>query len=237
MGSNDTKEEHMHLSKQWRIWAVLALVPALALMGCEGTTGEGDGDAMGSGDVMTGDTATSDTSTPPVKKYRYILIQEGPNKSIEECKAGDDTPGADIDAVALFRGTDAIGYCQSIEWRKGVDRGTVFCADKDPTEANAAAATGAPDACTQEYATPECPNLKAEFWIWLNGGEIVCDLGEDGDIMKDDNIVVYEVFNPAKADSIEAVHISVANDAAGPWIKLTGDEGAVGIAPLTVPEL
>ena len=237
----------MHLSKQWRIWAVLALVPALALMGCEGTTGEDNGDATQSGDVTGGgtDAVTTDSGGTPAKAYRYILVQEDPeNLSIKECEAGDETPGADIDAVALYRGTDVISWCETITWRTGDDRGTAFCKDgddnpKDPTEANAAAAVGRADACLADFSAPECPALQAEKWIWLNGGEIMCELAADAAITEGDNIVVYEVFSQSKEDkkpgsSIESYKILVSDSDAGPWTPLGK---GTGIAPVTVPAL
>jgi hypothetical protein len=235
----------MHLMKQWRVWAVLALVPALALMGCEGTTGDDEGDATGSGDIMTGDAVTGDTGGTTGPTYRYILVQEDPtNLSITDCEDGDETPGADIDAVALYRGTDVISWCEKITWRTGEARGAALCKDKDdnpkdPVEANAAAAMGAADACTADFSTPDCPVLESDKWIWLNGGEIVCELAADAAIAEGDNIVVYEVFSQAKEDkkagsSIESYMIKVADSADGPWTDLGK---GTGIAPVTVPKL
>ena len=225
----------MHLTKLWRIWAVLALASTVALAGCEGTTGDETGDAVSTDTMTNGDAAgMTDSGGTPAATYRYVLISEGNNVSITECKAGDDTPGADIDAVGLYRGGTAEAYCDSITWRTGTTRGTAFCDGKDPVAANADAAKGAPDACTADFATPECPVLESDKWIWLNGGEIVCDLGKDASIVKDDQIVVYEVFNPAKADSEESYFVKVADNPDGPWTDL--GEGK-GIAPVTVPAL
>ena len=166
--------------------------------------------------------------------YRYVLISEGDNASVTDCKPDDATPGADIDAVGLYRNGNVEAFCQSVEWRTGGYRGTAYCLGMDPTQADVAGAVGAPDACVADYSTPECPVLELEKWVWLNGGEIVCDLGPGVQIKKDDNIAVYEVFNPNKAGSIESYSVKIAESADGPWLDLGG---ASGIAAVRVPEL
>ena len=181
------------------------------------------------------DTATAaDVAAQPAGAYRYIRVAEGDNASIEECVVSDETPGADVDAVGLFRNGEAVAYCADIEWFSGAGLDKPSCEGKDPSAAHHAAAAGPPDACTRDFTVPECPVLESDKWIWLNGGEIVCDLGAGAAIMPGDMIVVYEVFNPSKPDSVESYFLSVAEDEHGPWVDLGK---GVGVAPILVPEL
>ena len=226
------------MMRKGRLNKSLFLVLAVALLtNCEGVTGEG-GDVVTYKDMTTtkdvtqtaGDAGSSTTDAGTTAPgYRYIAVRDGVNDSLVDCD--NENPGADIDAIGIFTGDSVKGYCQVITYKTAEEMMRAGCdEEKNPPAENLTAATGAPDVCDDE----ECiiSDGVSERYIWLNGGEIICDLGEGVTIEDGDTIVVYEVYNPSNADKTkEKYFVDIATSADGPWTEI--GEG-LGIAPVTI---
>jgi len=226
----------------------IVLLSLTAVWGCETTTNNGNNnnepeDTWAVEDYWEGDGVLSDTTTEPppaTSDYRYIRIRDGFSEQLVDCNGFN--PGADIDAVAVMAANvgetelQVQGYCEAVTYISAESLGRSFCEGKNPSEDELIEATGAPDTCPGAFdETADCPGWAGTSYFQLNGGEIVCDLGDSVRVYAGDTIVVYEVFNPDKKEETAepwTLYIGTANDGSGAWDEL--GEG-LGVGSVVVP--
>jgi len=184
-------------------------------------------------DWTQGDGVLSDSVTPGASQYRYIRIRDGFSEQLVDCNGFN--PGADIDAVGVMApdaGETELqvqGYCETVTHTSAETLGRSSCPDKDPSADELHQATGAPDTCPGSFEEPDCPGWAGDTYFQLNGGEIVCDLGDTVRVYAGDTIVVYEVFNPDKIEETAepwTLYIGTANDGSAAWDEVGEGLGA-----------
>jgi len=159
-----------------------------------------------------------DNNLQPGESYRYVLLED-----LSEDVAAGDTPGADIDGVAIERFGNDVAYATTVE---DYDIGGANNAYADPNEL-----LGPPDSgCTKANLTAlgGAPN---GGWVILGFGDEVIEHG--------DYIVVYELGptvcpnQPTWHDDEVAVSISVSSHRNGDWVLLgsTGTGQNVVVVP------
>lgn len=164
-----------------RSMGLLALLAVAGLMmfACEASVDDGE-----TTDTVTGTDTVADTT--PATTYSWIRIADDPtNSTLDNCTVN---PGADIDAIAVYRGGALLGWAGKIIATNLGDVCTGSAAD-DPNEA-----LGPSD----ETDGSDSDNL----FVALNGGEIVARIDDEitGDqivLQEGDQVWVYEVVGTA----------------------------------------
>lgn len=151
-----------------------------------------------------GPTLTEDAG--PQGPFTWIRITDDPtNKSLDSCLP-TNTPGADIDAVALVRAGEIVGYATQVaaDLNKDVNQKGEPCTNdyQDASEAE-----GEPDATFQTGS------------VSLNGGSIMLQVADGAQIMSGDVIRVFEVGAAAVGVPEKySVAIGAAGNIGGSWL-------------------
>ena len=201
--------------KKWlSLMAAMAL--GLSFVGCDFSddededvyeekdqTGEPDPDVTESDFTRTG-TCTAGESAG----YFWVMIDDDPDGTAfdpedKNCKAGN--PGADIDAICLWRGDDKLACAATVEY---APLGDLVCEKNDKDDPNEV--LGDPDGVAADGVFTG--------YFSLNGGSIVVNFDNDEEILCGDTLHVVEMFNPDNPDStIEEYKVSIGVAAEGPW--------------------
>lgn len=166
------------------------------------------------------ETAGDDIATP-TGPNTWIRIQDDiENASVIECLPFD-SPGADIDAVSVYRGEELVGWATKF----------VSDIDQDPHGMGAPCDNKFQDA---EAALGEPDADLAGGAVSLNGGSIMLQVADGASIIPGDVITVYEVSGLAVGvPEAHLVSIGATGSANAAWIpvgdKLEGGEGSVTV--------
>ncbi len=179
------------MKRTWNLGLVVALVLALATfgVGCFGDNGD-----AGEGDVFEPEPDTADPDTgdesdvevyPYENEWELILLVDSPDNTTDTCNAGN--PGADIDAVEVYRDMELYAWAASVEFIEQTHETPCEENDKDDPEDMLGPADG------------QAADGVFEGYFSMNGrsvGLLLSDLLEDGD-----ELVIYEMFNAENPDA------------------------------------
>jgi hypothetical protein len=177
------------MKKLLSILAALAL--GLSFAACD--FGENDADATESYDTAEpGETADPvDTTVEPDVRYQYVRIKDDPeNITVNDCTSN---PGADIDAIELYRGAGTVDDLTDDHLIATADEvmaidGENLCPEnhKDDENTILGAADGIVDPDAGTYSG----------YYSLNGREVTVMLSNDEDLTDGDILRVIEMYNP-----------------------------------------
>ncbi len=140
--------------------------------------------------------------------FFWIMIDDDPDGTAMDaddpnCKAGN--PGADIDAVCLWRDDDMLACAATVEY---APLASPVCGKNDKADP------------TQVLDEPDGVAGDGVFkgYFSLNGGSIVVDFENNEEILCGDTIHVVEMYNPSSPTAtIEDYKVSIGVSADGPW--------------------
>ena len=182
------------MKKLFSIFAVLIL--GTAFMACDFGSDDEDGTTGGEEDTYTseGDQYTEeDTGGGGTydNDWELVMIIDSPDNTVDTCNAGN--PGADIDAVEIYRDGDLYGWANSVEaLDTDIWGGAWPCdnADNDKDD---------PDEMLGQADGLASSDDGFSGYFSLNGRTaymLMSDLMENGD-----ELVIYEMFNAENPDA------------------------------------
>jgi hypothetical protein len=193
----------------------------------------------------TTDVADEDVSGPceagESANLFFVRIMDDPANATLSGDCGAGNPGADIDGIVLVRPDGTEYYAASVSADEDVPGGVCDQNDKDDMNT----VLGAPDGCVKdlgcgcgEYGYEGNPDCDCEGgdskWLGyysLNGGAIIVDFDESAEILCGDSIVVYEMYNPDLAGSVETYSVAYGTGE-GNWLDAV--DIAIGVGSVDV---
>lgn len=139
--------------------------------------------------------------------YFYVLIEDDLNGTASDptnsnCTAGN--PGADIDAICLWRDDSLVACGATVEYLPWSD---ATC-NNDKDDPNTV--LGEPDGVAADGVF--------QGYFSLNGGSIIVGLDDSAEILCGDQIQIVEMYNPDSATAtIEDYKMSLGASSEGPW--------------------
>ena len=201
------------------LWALVVILPLMSGPGCPGgeepwlspgdTVAEVDSVARKGAEALPEPDATlpePDVIAPDVidfeawvepdvvgyeNDWELVMIVDSPDNTLDTCNAGN--PGADIDAVELYRDNNLHGWANSVEaidadiWSAGWP-----CDNDDNDKDDPEEMLGQADGMANPYDG-------FEGYFSLNGRTVYLLMSEI--VQNGDELVVYEMFNPDNPDA------------------------------------
>lgn len=242
------------MKKFEKLASALGVVALLSMGACDAsvnTGGDAEGDAV-TGDSSTGtDTSTGGDTSTPGTEYNYVTVDGSPYTE-PDCKL-TNSPGPDIDVIALYRGGALIGVAKSVTYKPGAKK----ACEAENKHANPQDVVGKLDTKMYSDATPDTGYFglsDGTVEVQIGGCQVSTATVKDCDgsgplqvIKPGDEIDVYEVDGSYKKggqgpqagiapDSCKCVgetyEVFVSKEAGKSLVSLgtfTGTQGAIAI--------